>query len=93
MTSPSPRFRPSLEWAVASLVLSCAALGCASQKQKPIVPEDMQQRSKERYGDQEMMMNSLNQTPAEQASALHHRDTAPPPADRDSDRDGRDSGD
>gem|GEM_PF-1863303 len=92
MTSPRLHLRRSPGRAVAFLMLGCSALGCASQKQKPIVPEGMQERSKERYGEQEMMMNSLNQTPAEQASTLHHRDTAPPPADRGQDRDGRDSG-
>lgn len=87
MTSPRFLLRRHLGWASAFLVL-----GCASQKPKPIVPEDMQQRSKERYGDQQMMMESLNQTPAEQASSLHHRDTAPPPADRGRPDDGRDTG-
>lgn len=53
----------------------------------------MQQRSKERYGQQQMNMESMNQTPAEQASTFHHRDTAPPVRDSGEDPDGRDSGD
>ena len=52
--------------------------GCAAQnKDEKMVPEDAQQRSKERYGKQKMYMNSLNQTPAEQAGSIH-RDSVEP---------------
>lgn len=66
---------------------------CASSRRDPLVPEDMQQRSKERYGEQQMSLESLNQTPAEQASTYHHRDTAPRDPKSEETPDGRDSGD
>ncbi len=58
----------------AFLISACAfsCYGCAAQnKNEKMVPEDAQQRSRERYGKQEMYMNSLNQTPAEQAGSVH----------------------
>lgn len=64
---------------VSSLLLSSLVLfACAGQSQnEKMVPEDAQQRSKERYGKQKMYMNSLNQTPAEQAGSIH-RDSVQP---------------
>ena len=48
--------------------------GCAASE---VVPIENQDRSKERYGEQQMMMQGLNQTPAEQAAAGHENATRP----------------
>lgn len=61
---------------VTLIFLSLALLvGCA--KKQPLVPEDMQKRSKERYGRQQMSMDSLNQTSAERGAAQHYDATQP----------------
>jgi hypothetical protein len=54
-----------------------ASTGCASGKREPLVPDETQQRSEDRYGQQSQMMNSLNQTPSEQAGARHENGTRP----------------
>ncbi len=60
------------------ILASLLVVACAGQNQDDkMVPEDAQQRSKERYGKQKMYMNSLNQTPAEQAGSIH-RDSIQP---------------
>lgn len=60
---------------LALVLLACA---CASgQKRDKIVPDENQRRSEEMYGQQAQTMNSLNQTPAEQAGARHENATRP----------------
>jgi hypothetical protein len=78
-------FNPWIVVAIWGLSTACARGG----RHEPLVPESNQQESKERYGEQELMMDDLNQTPAERASANHHRDSATPAARR-GDADGRD---
>lgn len=51
-------------------------LGCA-ENSEPLVPERNQKKAEERYGKQQMMMQGLNQTPAEQAAARHEDSTVP----------------
>jgi len=63
---------------VLALALVLALAGCASdRKREPIVPDDMQRRSEENYGQQAQMMSSLNQTSSEQAAARHENATRP----------------
>lgn len=71
MTAAVLRSAPAFVLALAGLV----GLGCA--RREPLVPEQTQRGSEERYGQQQMMMNSLNQSPAEQASLRHENATRP----------------
>lgn len=67
-----------------------SAAGCASgHKREPLVPDETQRRSEERYGQQSQMMNSLNQTSAEQAATRHENATRP--VERDDDEPARES--
>jgi hypothetical protein len=60
------------------LVFSALTAACSSSSRRDsIVPESNQEASKERYGEQQLMMDELNQTPAERASVRHHQDSAP----------------
>jgi len=61
-----------------ALVLALSVAACASdRKRQPLVPDETQRRSEERYGQQAQMMNSLNQTSSEQAAARHEAATRP----------------
>jgi len=77
----------------APVLLSLFALvigACARGGQRePLVPDETQRRSEERYGQQSQMMNSLNQTSAEQAAARH--ESATRPVERDDDEPARES--
>jgi hypothetical protein len=76
---PSGRaFRESLHCLVVLSICAYCLTGCAAQKRKPIVPEENQRKSEEMYGEQQQSMQSLNQTPAEQAAAAHESATRPP---------------
>jgi hypothetical protein len=59
------------------LVSACAS----GPKRDPVVPDETQRRSEEMYGQQGQTMNSLNQTPSEQAGARHENATRPAPRD------------
>lgn len=64
--------------------------GCAAErKREPIVPDETQRKSENLYGQQSQMMNSLNQTPAEQAAARHENATRP--VERDDEKPGSES--
>lgn len=61
-----------------TFVLVLSVVACAGgRSREPIVPNETQRKSEERYGQQAQMMNSLNQTPAEQAAAAHENATRP----------------
>jgi len=72
-------------------LFAAAAAACAQggAKREPLVPDETQRRSEERYGQQSQMMNSLNQTSAEQAATRHENATRP--VEREDDEPARES--
>jgi outer membrane biogenesis lipoprotein LolB len=57
---------------------------CGGAQKKPehqhddtLVPEETQERSRNQYGQQQMRMDELSMTPAEQAAARHDNATRP----------------
>lgn len=62
---------------------SIALFACGGAQKKPehhddtLVPEETQERSRDQYGQQQMRMDELSMTPAEQAGARHENATRP----------------
>lgn len=65
-------------WAPVAVLFGIAAVsGCATDRPRPVVPEETQQRSQELYGRQQRSMDSFNQTSSEQAGERFENDTRP----------------
>jgi hypothetical protein len=84
MTRPALSFPSTHEALFGGLsvcvLLGCVLLGnvgCAGRSGGSIVPEENQRQSEERYGEQQLGMEELNQTPSERATVRHQRDTEP----------------
>lgn len=60
-----------------AMLLALLLLACAGDRAREPVSPETQQRSKERMGEQSLSMESINQTPGEQASERFYDDTRP----------------
>ena len=76
----NPRNLPALARSCGVVALF-AGVACSSPpspksapKEDTLVPQSNQREAEQMYGEQQMMMNDLNQTPSERAGARH--DTA-----------------
>ncbi len=61
--------------ALLATLLGSLGTGCGSGNLS--VPEKTQKASEERYGEQQMSMQGLNETSSEQAAARHENSTLP----------------
>lgn len=68
---------------VFSLVVFAAFVACGGSQKKPehqddkLVPEETQERSRDRYGQQQMRMDELGMSTSEQSGARHENATRP----------------